>query len=181
MSRTTLGFAFLALFLIAGSILGASSALGRAQQAGTPAPGTGVTTEVLGQSLPSAAPGQALWLLRVTFAPGAAAAAHTHPGATIYHLDSGTLTFVLVDGSATLHRATGTEATPAPEEIGLDEEIVLNAGDWISYEGDAVQIERNDGAEPAVILISNLRGEDEPARHAAEGTPVTHTDHHGPH
>lgn len=173
MSRTMIGIGFLALILTASSVLGANRVLGNAQHPATPAPGTGVTTEVLGQSLPSAAPGQALWLLRVTFAPGAAAAPHTHPGTTIYHLDSGTLTFALVDGSATLHRATGTEATPAPEEIGLDEEIVLNPGDWISYEGDAVQIERNDGAEPAVILITNLRGEDEPARHSAEGTPAT--------
>jgi len=36
----------------------------------------------------------------------------------------------------------------------------------------AAWAERNDGAEPAVVLVSNLRGADEPARRFVEGTPA---------
>jgi quercetin dioxygenase-like cupin family protein len=174
MHRALLGIVVLGLVLAVGGLLGARRVDGRAQGGATPPPGPSVTTEVLGQNLPTAAPGQSLWLLRVTFAPGAAAGAHTHPGATVYYIDSGTLVFTLQEGSATVTRATDGDATPAAEAVAHGAEVVLNAGDWVAYAGDAVQLERNDGAEPAVILISNLRGEDEPARLAHEhATPAS--------
>jgi quercetin dioxygenase-like cupin family protein len=110
--------------------------------------------------------------MRVTFEPGAAAGAHSHPGATVYHIELGSLVFTLVEGQAMLMRV-GTMATPdAAESIELGTEIVLNAGDTVFYEGDAVQTEVNNGDEPAVILIANIRGADEPARQPA-GTPAT--------
>jgi hypothetical protein len=159
------GFIIL-LVLAFGVVAGPSHALGHTQSdAATPAPGTGVTTEVLGGGQPETAPGQALALLRVTFEPAAEAAAHTHPGGTVYYIASGELTFMLVDGAATLTPAGGTPDAPsATEELTPGSEIVLTAGDSVFYQGDAVQIERNDGDEPAVVLISNLRGIDEPAR-----------------
>ena len=46
----------------------------------------------------------------------------------------------------------------------IGEEITLNAGDTIYYDAAVVQSERNDGSEDAVVLASNLRGVDEPAR-----------------
>ncbi len=157
------------LVLALGVTLGANRALGHAQEStSTPPPGAAPTTEVLGSGLPSDAPGMKLWLLRVTFAPGVAAGAHTHPGATVYHVDSGSLVFTLLEGEATIYRAAADPATPAASEPAeLDTEIILNAGDYVFYEGDAAQTERNDGDEPAVVLISNLRGEDEPARQGA--------------
>jgi quercetin dioxygenase-like cupin family protein len=148
-----------------------------AHQHGTPAPGggSGVTTEVLGAVEPTGAPGQALYLLRVTFAPGGSVAAHVHPGATIYHIASGELRFTLHEGQAQVVRAiTGVPAAATPAAsvpIPLGEEIVLVAGDTVFYDGSAVQVERNDGDQPAVVLVSNLRGTDEPARRFAEGTP----------
>jgi quercetin dioxygenase-like cupin family protein len=145
------------------------TSIGQAQQ-NTPAAGggTGVTTEVLGRFPSELASGQALALLRITFAPGGSVAPHTHPGETVFHLASGTLQFTLHEGDAQLDRAVdGAPAASTPtagEAMTVGEEITLNAGDTIYYDAAVVQSERNDGDEDAVVLASNLRGVDEPAR-----------------
>jgi quercetin dioxygenase-like cupin family protein len=117
-----------------------------------------------------------LYLLRVTFAPGGGVTAHVHPGATIYHLAAGTLQFTLEEGEARVVRAVnGVPAAATPtvaEAIPVGEAITLTAGDTVYYDGAAVQTERNDGDEPAVVLVANLRGVDEPARHFVDGTPT---------
>ena len=61
----------------------------------------------------------------------------------------------------------GAPAAATPTEgqaIAVGEEITLSAGDTIYYDAAVVQSERNDGDEDAVVLASNLRGVDEPAR-----------------
>ena len=152
----------LALALAGASLLGVS---GYAQDATpTPAAATGITTEVLGQGLPSDVPGASLWLMRITFEPGAVAASHSHPGSTVFTIESGSITFTVEAGSVTVNRA-GSIATPtAAEEITAGSEVTLNAGDTVFYEGDAVFSEVNEGDVPVVILVANLRGEGEPAR-----------------
>jgi mannose-6-phosphate isomerase-like protein (cupin superfamily) len=177
---------FTAVIMAAGILLVGLLALGpvsvgQAQQ-GTPAAGggTGVTTEVLGRIPSEVAQGQALALLRITFTPGGSVASHTHPGETVYHLASGTLQFTLLEGEAQLTRAVDgapAAATPtAGEAIPVGEEITLNAGDTIYYDAAVLQSERNDGTEDAIVLVSNLRGVDEPARQfhddMAASTPV---------
>jgi mannose-6-phosphate isomerase-like protein (cupin superfamily) len=156
------------------------TSIGQAQQS-TPAAGgaTGVTTEVLGRFPSELAPGHALALLRITFAPGGSVAPHTHPGETVFHLASGALQFTLHEGEAQLVRAvdsTPAAATPTAAAIAVGEEITLSAGDTIYYDAAVLQSERNDGDEDAVVIVSNLRGVDEPARQfhddMAASTPV---------
>lgn len=158
-------FLVLLVFMI-GVLIAPGQALGNLQHHNaTPAPGTGVTTEVLGAGQPETASGQSLVLLRVTFEPGAEAAPHTHPGASVFYIESGEITFMLVGGVATLTPAGGTPDAPsATEELTAGSEVVLQGGDMVYYQADAVLAERNDGDESVVILISNLRGVDEPAR-----------------
>ncbi len=144
------------------------TSIGQAQQSTPAGGGSGVTTEVLGRLPSELAPGQALALLRITFAPGGSVAPHTHPGETIFHLAAGTLQFTLHEGEAQLVRAVDSApaaSTPtAAEAMNVGEEITLNAGDTIYYDAAVVQSERNDGDVDAVVLASNLRGVDEPAR-----------------
>ena len=152
--------------------------IGQAQQSTPPAGGsTGVTTEVLGRFPSELAPGQALALLRITFAPGGSVSPHTHPGETVFHLASGTLQFTLHEGEAQLVRAVdgmAAAATPtAGEAIPVGAEITLTAGDTIYKDAAVLQSERNDGDEDAVILVSNLRGVDEPARQFHEDMVVS--------
>jgi quercetin dioxygenase-like cupin family protein len=155
--------------VLIGLLAGGPVSIGVAQQS-TPVAGgrTGVTTEVLGRFPSELAPGQALALLRITFAPGGSVAPHTHPGETVFHLAAGTLQFTLHEGEAQLVRAVDgvpSASTPtAGEAITVGEEITLSAGDTIYYDAAVVQSERNDGNEDAVVLASNLRGVDEPAR-----------------
>ncbi len=167
--------------VLIGLLGGGSVSIGEARQS-TPAAvaGTGVTTEVLGRFPSDLAPGQALALLRITFAPGGSVAPHTHPGETVFHLAAGTLQFTLHEGEAQLvHAVAGAPAAATPtagEAIAIGKEITLNAGDTIIYDAAVVQSERNDGAEDAVVIASNLRGVDEPARQfyddMAASTPV---------
>jgi quercetin dioxygenase-like cupin family protein len=167
--------------VLIGLLAGEPVSIGQAQQ-GTPTAGggTGVTTEVLGRFPSELAPGQALALLRITFAPGGSVAPHTHPGETVFHLAAGTLQFTLHEGEAQLVGAVDgapAAATPtAGEAIAVGDEITLSAGDTIFYDAAVLQSERNDGGEDAVVLVSNLRGVDEPARQfhdaMAAGTPV---------
>ncbi len=70
-----------------------------------------------------------------------------------------------------VHTAPAATAT-AGEPIPVGKEIALTAGDTVYYDGAAVQTERNDGDEPAVVLVANLRGADEPARQFVDGTPT---------
>lgn len=136
-----------------------SAAHQQASQGGS----TGVTTEALGVQESQSNAGQMLHLLRVTFTPGGSVDSHIHPGATIYHLEQGALIFTLLNGEASLVRAGQDENAPA-EPIALYEEVELVAGDTVYYDDSARQTERNDGDENVVVLISNLRGSDEPAR-----------------
>ncbi|MBA3378733.1 MAG: cupin domain-containing protein [Chloroflexia bacterium] len=172
-SNTRLRSLLALLILTIGMIAGTSGALSHAQEHdATPAPGPAVTTEVLGSGEPDAVTGQTLWLLRVTFEPGAVAAPHTHPGATVFFIESGEIDLALVEGTATLTRAGGTPDEPMPsEELSAGSEVVLSAGDKVFYQEDAVLDEVNNGDEPVVILLSNIRGTDEPAREPA-ATPA---------
>jgi hypothetical protein len=81
---------------------------------------------------------------------------------------SGTLRFTLLEGEAQLVRAadgTPVAATPtAVEPVPVGTEITLNAGDTVYYSAAALQSERNDGDEDAVVFVANLRSADEPAR-----------------
>ena len=180
MRRFTMFISVVGMLLV-GLLATGSVSIGQTQQS-TPAAGTstGVTTEVLGRFPSELAPGQALALLRITFAPGGSVTPHTHPGETVFHLASGTLQFTLHEGEAQLVRAVdGTPAAATPtagEAIAVGEEITLHAGDTIYKDGAVLQSERNDGTEDAVILVANLRGVDEPARQfhddMALGTPT---------
>ncbi len=168
MRRFAMFISAVAVLLVGLLAIGPMS-VGQAQQS-TPAAsgGTGVTTEVLGRFPSELAPGQALALLRITFAPGGSVAPHTHPGETVFHLASGTLQFTLLEGEAQLVRAVdGSPAAATPtagEAIPIGDEVTLSAGDTIYYDAAVLQSERNDGTEDAVVLVSNMRGVDEPAR-----------------
>ena len=133
-----------------------------AAQDATPAAGpVGVTATLLGSGQPAVAPGHELSLRRVTLEPGGSIPAHTHPGALVIYLESGTWGYTALDEGTQLTRAA-TNGTPGPsEEMAVGEEIILNAGDWIFVEDPADDI-RNAGDEPVVLLVAGLTRVGEP-------------------
>jgi hypothetical protein len=125
---------------------------------GTPAgttPGTApaaVVKQVLNQQVdPPGAPGRTLTLMRYVIAPGAKLSPHVHPGIQLAFIESGTLTYTIVSGTASVRRGGG-EPTPVTGPTT----ITLNAGDAVNETGDMVHFGANEGSVPLVILASLL-------------------------
>ncbi len=156
MRRVSLVLAALVLGLMATWSLRATA------QEATPAAGpVGVTAALLGSGETTVAPGHELSLRRVTIAPGGGIPAHTHPGALVIYLESGTWGYTALDAGTQLTRAA-VAGTPGPtEEMAVGEEIILTPGDWIYVEDPADDI-RNAGEEPVVLLIAGLTRVGEP-------------------
>jgi quercetin dioxygenase-like cupin family protein len=150
------------LLLLAVGVLGSGWLPTRAQQ-GTPAAANVVDVAIglLGTGQPEAAPGHALELRRVVFEPGGSIANHVHPGALVLYIESGALTYAVVEGSVAIQRAA-EDGTPGPtEELGPGDETVLNPGDAL-FEQAVVHSARNDGDEPTTVLVSSVAEAGEP-------------------
>jgi len=131
-------------------------------QDSTPTAGpVGVTSVLLGSRQPSVVPGHELSLRRITIAPGGGIPAHTHPGALIIYLESGSWGYIPLAGVAQLTRAA-VDGTPSPtEDMVVGAETMLAPGDWIYVEDPADDI-RNAGDEPVVLWVAGLTPVGEP-------------------
>jgi quercetin dioxygenase-like cupin family protein len=147
-------------------------------QTGTPAPSgiTGVKVETLGRGASMAAPGYALQLIQLTFAPGGRIAMHSHPGDAVFYVESGTISWTTGSGTPLLTRAgTGTSVAGSPvpaEPLTAGAEVLLQTGDAVFYDQEATHDVRNTGSEPAVVLYSALRAADQPGITFTESTPT---------
>ena len=131
----------------------------------TPAYAVGVTPEILGRIEPPMTPGYVLQLVRITFAPDAAVAAHRHSGATVTTMVSGSQTFTVLAGTARLILA-GAATPAAGEEAGeamvVGQEYTLNPGDVIVFDESVVHTAHNPNSEPAVLMEAQLRDSSRP-------------------
>lgn len=144
-------------------VSGGIGALAQDATPGTaPAAGpVGVTSMLLGSGQPGLVPGHELSLRRVTIAPGGGIPAHTHPGALVIYLESGTWGYIPLDGVARLTRAA-VDGTPSPtEDMVVGTETMLQPGDWIYVEDPADDI-RNAGDDDVVLWIAGLTPVGEP-------------------
>jgi quercetin dioxygenase-like cupin family protein len=131
----------------------------------TPAYAAGVTAEILGRIEPPAAPGYTLQLVRVTFAPEAAVAAHRHSGGTVTTQIAGSHAFTVLEGTARLIRAgTATPAagTEAGELMVVGQEYTIALGDVMVFDETVVHTAHNPTTEPAVLMEAQLRAADRP-------------------
>ncbi len=111
-----------------------------------------VVKEVLAEdTTPPGAPGYTLTLIRYTIAPGAQLAPHIHPGVQMANIDSGTLTYTVVSGTAQVRRAGGE-----PTAVTGPTTITLKAGDSVVEPFDMVHFGANDTDEPVVISATLL-------------------------
>ena len=161
--------------LIALALLGLL-ALGRlitvAQDATPPPASVGVKTDILGNGQPDAAPGEALGMRRNTFAPGGMVPAHMHPGALVLHVESGELTYTVIEGTVQIQRATTAGPPGSTEELGPGQETVQHAGDWL-FEQGVVHTARNATSGETVVLVASLTTADMPFTvFHAMGTPA---------
>ena len=87
------------------------------------------------------APGHELTLRRITLPPGTGIAPHTHPGALVIYIESGTWSYTSLSGTGRVTRAAASGASPAPaEDLVVGAELVLTAGEVLYVEdpGDVV-------------------------------------------
>ena len=131
----------------------------------TPAYAAGVTAEILGRVELTVAPGYALQLMRITFGPGAAVAAHRHSGATVTTQLSGSHAFVVLDGDARLIRAgsaTPTAGAEAGASMTVGEEYTIQPGDVMLFDERVIHTAHNPSGAPAVLMEAQLRAVDRP-------------------
>jgi len=116
-----------------------------------------VVRTVLASGIPDAAPSDRLELVRYVIQPGTTLAAHHHPGMQLALIESGTLTYTVIDGEVTVHAADGITRTIGPGETGT-----IQAGEWIAEDESIHHFGKNAGSVPVVILASSLLAADEP-------------------
>jgi quercetin dioxygenase-like cupin family protein len=134
-------------------------------------PANGITRTPLGQANPTNAPGQTLYLQRVTIEPHSKLVEHFHQGTQVARVTSGTLTYNIVTGSATITRANGKT-----EELSAPKKILLHADDWIVETAGLEHFGANDTDEPVVIELTALLQDGAPMATpvgtGATGTPT---------
>jgi plastocyanin len=121
----------------------------------------GVTIEIFGSGEPSATPGNALVLRRITIDPEASLPPHSHPGAVTFTVASGELAYTLLAGDASVQRGPEDDGAAEVESLEVDEETALATGDSIFVEG-AIATATNPGDEPAILWASSLLDADAP-------------------
>src|SRR3954452_7857958 len=112
------------LVLLAMTVVGLGALATTASAADPPSTTTtasnGITRAPLGQASPANAPGQVLYLQRVTIAPGAELAEHFHEGTQVARVISGVLTYDIASGAATVTHVGGkSEVVSAPATVKL--------------------------------------------------------------
>lgn len=140
---------------------GSDSTSGRAATTSAPATTTAssptttvaVQKDVLNSQVdPPGAQGRTLTLIRYTIAPGAKLAAHIHPGVQMASIQSGSLAYTVISGTASVRRApAGTT-----EQVTGPADITLNQGDSVIEKGDMVHFGANTTATPVVIVATLL-------------------------
>lgn len=118
----------------------------------------------------ASAPGETLSLTRYTIPAGAKLPVHYHPGVQLASVESGELTYHVIEGELYVTRADGTEVT---YQSGAT--VVLATGDsWQEPEG-MIHYAENLGDVPVVLISTALLETDKDATILVEGTPVPTT------
>lgn len=117
-------------------------------------PGTNpVVREILAaMDDPPGAGERRLTLVRYTIAAGATLAAHIHPGVQMASIESGTLSYQVVSGRATVRRA----GSSVDEFLDGPVATTLAPGDAVIEPFDMVHYGANTTAEPVIILATLL-------------------------
>jgi quercetin dioxygenase-like cupin family protein len=134
-------------------IVVAIAACSSASMSAAPSGSAAVTVRtVLASGAPSfAAPGYEMDLARYTIPPHAKLAPHHHPGMQLAYIESGTLTYTVIEGTVTVHAIDGSTRTIGPGQTGQ-----IRTGEWLTETPEIVHFGANETDQPISILASSL-------------------------
>lgn len=131
-------------------------------------PHAAVVREVINEGMPEAAPGQVLQLVRYYIPPNISLPVHIHPGMQVAFVESGTLTYTVVEGTATFIRADGEVG-----ELNAGETTEFNIGDSVVEPQGMVHFGENKTDKPVILLVASLFDANEPPSSLVEvATPA---------
>ena len=129
----------------------------------SPSESAKVVATVYGQAVPPNAPGQVLTQYAVTIPPGAAIAAHEHPGQQIGRITAGELTYTIDKGTLTIFEGTATPGHQVPSRtVTGPTTVTLTAGTTIAEADGMVHNAKNNGTVPVEITLSILTPKGDP-------------------
>jgi quercetin dioxygenase-like cupin family protein len=126
-----------------------------------------VVRQLLAETTPDTAEGQVLELTRVVIPANQGIEPHTHPGAQLAVIVSGTLTYTVIDGQVTVTRAAGSNEEET-ETYSSGQQFELRPGDSISEPRDMVHEAANETDEAVVLYLSSLFPEGAPPASSTE-------------
>jgi quercetin dioxygenase-like cupin family protein len=110
-----------------------------------------VKREVLASGYPLAVEGRILELVRYTIPPLTKLPTHFHPGMQIVQVESGTLNYTVVKGTATITRANGQE-----EKLRDGQSTILRQGDALVEPEGMIHYGENNSEQPVILLSASL-------------------------
>lgn len=114
------------------------------------------------------APDRTMVLSRVEVEPGAKLALHHHLGTQISHVESGTLTYTVRQGSAVVREGESDQQPRLVRTIKAGQTARIRAGQWLVEQPSDIHEAANRGRAPVVIYLATLLKTGAPP-----ATPVT--------
>lgn len=102
------------------------------------------------------APGRTMVLSRVTVPPGVKLATHHHLGTQIAHVEAGTLTYAVREGSAVVWEGEADQDPRRVRTIRAGQSARLRPGQWIVEQPSDVHEAANRGKAAVVLYIATL-------------------------
>jgi mannose-6-phosphate isomerase-like protein (cupin superfamily) len=155
----------IALALVGAFALGAvlPGAFGQSQAAPT-----AVRSALAQTNRVQGAPNRTMVLSRVEVEPGAKLALHHHLGTQISHIEAGTLTYTVRQGSAVVRTGESDRDPRTARPIEAGQTARIRAGQWLVEQPSDIHEAANRGSVPVVIYLATLLKTGAPP-----ATPVT--------
>jgi mannose-6-phosphate isomerase-like protein (cupin superfamily) len=166
--------ALVIMLAVFGGVAGYAASAQEATPAATPATGgASAVREVIGGGTPVDAPENVLNLVRYVIEPGAKLPPHTHPGMQVNVVESGTLHYVVVEGSITYLRAADAGNPGATQTLSGGQEIDFYPGDTFTEPEGMVHYGENRTARSVILYTASLFEADQPPSTIVEATPAS--------
>ncbi|HEX5712282.1 MAG TPA: hypothetical protein VFX85_03095 [Solirubrobacterales bacterium] len=102
------------------------------------------------------APSRTMVLSRVEVPPGAKLALHHHLGTQISHIEAGTLTYTVRQGSAVVREGESDQSPRLVRKIKAGQTARIKAGQWLVEQPSDIHEAANNGSVPVVIYLATL-------------------------